>query len=148
MTALVPDAAGFDSRCLVDDDQPWSGKIPEAPKIAAVINWFGPTDLTGMIRERRSYAVSWLSSPVDEAELAKRVSPITYVRPRTPPVLTIHGDLDQLVPYADSVRFHEALEKAGVKNELITVAGAKHGEFSDEQMLRAYAAVQRFLRQL
>jgi acetyl esterase/lipase len=147
MTALVPDTVGFDNRCLVDDDQPWSGRMPEAPKVAAVVNWFGPTDLTGMVRDRKSYVVSWPSTSAGDVELARRVSPITYVRPGIPPVLTIQGDLDPLVPYSDAVRLHKALDGAGVPNELITVLGGKHGEFSDEQTLKAYEAVQRFLRQ-
>jgi acetyl esterase/lipase len=148
MTALVPDTAGFDNQCLADDDQPWTGKIPEAPRVAAVINWFGPTDLVDMARKRRSYAVSWLNGPLGMEELAKRVSPITYIRPGVPPVLTIHGDSDPLVPYSQAVQLHDALKKAGVRNQLITVAGGKHGEFPEVELLKAYQAIQVFLQQL
>ena len=91
MTALVPDDAGFDNHCVIDDDTEWTGKIAEAPKAAAVIDWFGPTDLADMLRERRSYAVSWLHNPLGMEDLARRVSPLTYVRPGAPPVLTIQG---------------------------------------------------------
>lgn len=148
MTALVPDSAGFDNHCLADDDQPWTGKIPEAPKVAAVINWFGPTDLAAMLRERRSYVVSWLDSPFGMEELAKRVSPLTYVRPGVAPVLTVHGDGDPLVPYSQAVRFHDALKKANVPNQLITVAGGKHGDFAEPEVLKAYGAIQVFLQGL
>ncbi len=148
MTALVPDDAGFDNHCFAEDDQPWTGKIPDAPKVAAVINWFGPTDLLDMLHERRSYAISWLYNPVGMEELAKHVSPLTYVRHGVPPVLTIHGDSDPLVPYSHAVRLHEALTKAGVRNQLITIVGGKHGEFTEAEWLKGYEAVQAFLRQL
>lgn len=148
MTALVPDDAGFDNRCFAEDDQPWTGKIPDAPKVAAVINWFGPTDLFDMLRERRSYAISWLYNPVGIEDLARRVSPLTYVRSGVPPVLTIHGDRDQLVPYSHAVRLHDALTKAGVRNQLITIVGGKHGEFTEAEWLKGYETVQSFLRQL
>ena len=148
MTAFVPDTAGFDNHCLADDDQPWTGRIPPAPRIAAVINWFGPTDLSDMVRERRSYVVSWLDSQLCMEELAKRVSPITYVRSGVPPVLTVHGDRDPLVPYSQAVRLHDALKKAGVRNQLITIAGGKHGDFPEPEILKAYEAIQIFLRRL
>lgn len=148
MTALVPDTAGFDNHCLADDDQPWTGRIPEAPKVAVVINWFGPTDLAEMVRERRSYAVSWLHSPLGMDEMAKRVSPITYVRSGVPPVLTVHGDSDPLVPYSQAVQLHDALKTAGVRNQLITVPGGKHGDFPEVELLKAYEAIQVFLQRL
>lgn len=148
MTALVPDSAGFDNHCLADDDQPWTGKIPEAPKVATVINWFGPTDLTDMVRERRSYVVSWLGSPLGMEELATRISPMRYVRPGVTPVLTVHGDSDPLVPYSQAVRLHEALKKSNVRNQLITVVGGKHGDFPEPDVLKAYEAIQIFLQQL
>jgi acetyl esterase/lipase len=148
MTGLLSDSAGFDNHCFADDDQPWTGKIPDAPKVAAVINWFGPTDMVEMVGERRSFAVSWIENPLTMQELARRVSPITYVRSGVPPVLTVHGDGDPLVPYSQAVRLHAALEKVGVRNQLITIAGGKHGDFAEPQLLKAYEAIQTFLQRL
>jgi dipeptidyl aminopeptidase/acylaminoacyl peptidase len=62
-----------------------------------------------------------------------------------PPILTIHGDADKLVPYSHAVRLHEALTRAGVRNQLHTVAGAGHGGFTDGQELQAYETVRAFL---
>ena len=96
-------------------------------------------------RVTHGYAVSWLGSLPNREDLAKRVSPLTYVRSGLPPVLTIHGDADKLVPYSHAVRLHEALTKAGVCNQLLTLAGAGHGDFTDEQELKAFEAVRAFL---
>jgi dipeptidyl aminopeptidase/acylaminoacyl peptidase len=43
------------------------------------------------------------------------------------------------------VRLHEALTKAGVKNELVTITGGKHGWFSDQETLAAYDKIWKFL---
>ena len=43
-----------------------------------------------------------------------------------PPTLSIHGDADQLVPFAREITFQEALEGAGVPHELIRLEGQGH----------------------
>ena len=78
-------------------------------------------------------------------EIAKRVSPLTYVRQGLPPVLTIHGDADPTVPYTQAVRLRQALDQAGVSTELVTVPGGKHGNFTFEENLKIYAAIRGFL---
>ena len=67
------------------------------------------------------------------------------MRSGLPPILTIHGNGDPIAPYSQAVRFHEALTKAGVRNQLVTVNSNTHGDYTDEQMLNAYAAVREFL---
>jgi dipeptidyl aminopeptidase/acylaminoacyl peptidase len=74
-----------------------------------------------------------------------RVSPLTYVRSGLPPALTIHGDADPTVPYTQAVRLQQALERAGVSTELVTVPGGKHGNFSLAENLKIYAAIRGFL---
>ncbi len=68
------------------------------------------------------------------------------VTPGMPPVLTIHGDQDPWVPYSDGVRLHEALQKAGVPNELLTIAGGKHGDFTSAENDRIWTAIRTFLK--
>jgi dipeptidyl aminopeptidase/acylaminoacyl peptidase len=63
-------------------------------------------------------------------------------------VITIHGDLDDVVPYSHAVRLHEALDKAGVTNELYTINGGGHGQFKAEDNHRGYEAVWQFLDKL
>ena len=56
-----------------------------------------------------------------------QASPLTHVSDRTPAALLIHGDADDLIPYAQSVAFERELKAKGVPVELITVPGGKHG---------------------
>jgi acetyl esterase/lipase len=150
-TAMIPPSAGFENECASDDDPDWKGPWSDArPNVAAVINWFGITDVTDMLHGTniRSYAVSWLGNVTDREDLAKRLSPVTYVCSGSPPVLTIQGDADQIVPYSNATRLHEALNKAGIKNQLVTIRGGDHGGFTTEQEMMAFETIHTFLASL
>ena len=43
------------------------------------------------------------------------------------------------------MRLHEALQKAGVPNELLTIAGGKRGNFSSAENDRIWKAIRTFL---
>lgn len=60
-------------------------------------------------------------------EIAKRFAPTTYLSPKTPPVLLIHGDKDLLVPIQQSEFFKRKLDALNIKNNLIVVPGEGHG---------------------
>jgi acetyl esterase/lipase len=136
-TGMLPASAGLDREC----------PGPEQLKVAAIVNWYGITDVEDLLDgpNMKTYAVTWLSSMENRREIARRVSPIHYVRAGLPPIITIHGDADPTVPYSHAVRLHEELQKAGVTNELVTIPGGHHGGFSREQTLRAYGEIEKFL---
>ena len=88
-----------------------------------------------------------LTQPLPDA-IARRVSPLTYVRRGLPPILTLHGDRDLVVPYDHAVRLHAALDDAGVTNELYTLAGREHFvDYTLDDMEKAGAVVNAFLEQ-
>lgn len=126
---------------------PKSAKLGPVTKVAAVVNWYGITDVADLLAgpDRRKWAVTWLPPQPGRLELARRVSPMTYVRKNVPPVLTIHGDADPVVPYEQGVRLTKALRDAGADAELISVPGGKHDQFTPEQMKRAYKDIFKFL---
>lgn len=147
-TSMIPFSAGFENECAYEDDENWAGPWTDSrPKVAAVINWFGITDVADMLQgpNTRAYAVSWLGSLPNREDLAKRLSPLTYVRSGLPPILTIHGDADKIVPYSHAVRLHEALTKAGIRNQLFTIPGGGHGDFTGDQDVKAFEAIRTFL---
>ena len=151
-TAMIPADSPLTRQCAANEPT-WSGPYRNvAPKVAAVINWYGITDVADMLQgpNVRSYAVAWFGSMPDPQRqaLARELSPLTHVRPGGPAVLSIHGDADPLVPYAHGVRLKAALDGAGVHNELYTVRGGGHGGFTAEQHVGAYAAAHAFLRKL
>jgi acetyl esterase/lipase len=137
-TAMLPRSLGLDSQC----------PGTEPVKVAAVVNWFGITDVADLLQGEnvRSYAVQWFGGQQDRLALARRISPLTHVQSNLPPVLTIHGDADPTVPYAQAVKFHEALGRAGVPTELVTIPNGKHGNFPAADQVRAVNAMRAFLR--
>jgi acetyl esterase/lipase len=113
-----------------------------------VYTWYGITDVNDLLDDSpnvKTYAVQWLSSLPNRAEVAKRVSPIHYVRAGLPPILTIHGDADPTVPYSHAVRLHDALNKAGLPNQLLTIPGGKHGGFTRDETMKIFTTVREFL---
>jgi dipeptidyl aminopeptidase/acylaminoacyl peptidase len=115
--------------------------------VAAIVNWYGITDVNDEIvgENVKNYAVEWLGSSPYKQETARRTSPLTYVRKDNPPIITIHGDADDVVPYSHAVRLHKGLNQAGVPNQLFTIKGGGHGQFNDEDNRKAYAAIFQFL---
>lgn len=120
--------------------------VPAAP-IAAVINYSGVTDVADLLEgsHRRPAATNWIGNRTDGRELAALVSPITHVHRGVPPVLTVHGDQDEVVPYAQAVRLHEKLQAVGAPNRLVTVREGGHGFYNRDNTLNAHAAIERFL---
>src|SRR5207237_544908 len=101
---LAPGTAGFDRNC----------PGPEPLKVAAVVSWYGVFDYTTLVDDpKRDYAITWIGGQPNYKDVAKRISPMTYVRAGLPPVMAIHGDADPIVPYEQDVREIDARKKAG-----------------------------------
>lgn len=102
----------------------------------AVCNWFGPTDFLRMndFPSRIDHDApdspesKFIGGPIQEnQQTARRANPITYVTRDDPPMLHMHGELDQAVPFNQSELLHAALEEAGVESTLYMVRSADHG---------------------
>ena len=147
-TGLVPASTGLGNQC---PQQNFSGPstIPSVP-VAAIINWYGITDVTDLTRgpNTKGYAVEWMGNLINRREIGRLVSPLSHVSRNSPPILTIHGDNDQLVPYSHATRLHTALDGVGVPNTLHTVPGGGHGGFTTEEMISIYESIYRFLDRL
>ena len=136
-TGMIPAEAELARQCLGD----------ETPKVAAIINWYGITDVNDLLdgENQRGYAVRWLGSQPNKNEIANRISPINYIREDLPPIISIHGDADPVVPYDHAVRLHRNLTQAEVTNELITVPNGLHGGFPAQEQIRIYGSIFSFL---
>ena len=64
----------------------------------------------------------------DIEALARQLSPITYVNPKYPPTLIVHGDDDKVVPLEQAQAMDQALTKAGVDHKLEVIHGGGHDD--------------------
>jgi acetyl esterase/lipase len=144
IAGMLPDGTPLDNNCYASEQY---GDVKM--KVAAIINWYGITDVNDIIQGEnlKNYGVMWMGSRRDADEIARSVSPLTYVRSDLPPVFTIHGDKDDVVPFSHATRLKEALDKAGVKNTLHVVKGGGHGGFTREEYVSAFEEIWKFLRE-
>lgn len=132
---------------LVTGLAPKSTHLGPASHVAAVVNLYGITDVEDIMAgpNQREFATKWIPGSAEQSALARRLSPISYVRKDLPPVLSVHGTADETVPYEQGVNLTKALRDAGADAEMISVPGGKH-PLSMEEMQTVYPQIWEFLR--
>jgi acetyl esterase/lipase len=110
-------------------------------RVNAVCDWYGPTDLVTLGFLSAVLKASGggdpvgdlLGGPISQREgVARQASPLSHISPDDAPFLIMHGNADTVVPLNQSQVFAEALKKAGVDVEFVTISGARH---SDDRFL-------------
>jgi acetyl esterase/lipase len=101
-TGMLSEDAGFDNEC------PGAAGAPPL-KVAAIIDYCGITDVADLLEgsHRQTFALMWLRNQPNRKQLARQLSPLTYVRAGLPPIIILHGEQDDTVPYPQGVRLHE-----------------------------------------
>jgi acetyl esterase/lipase len=122
--ALMGDSAGGHLAALAG--------LATAPAVGvhAVVDWYGPTDLTfpdGPPESGDPAIPLFGGLPHEFPDVARSASPLYQVHRDSPPFLCVHGELDRNVPPSHSERLVAALAAAGVRAEVLIVSGAGHG---------------------
>lgn len=114
------------------------GNPNTSSRVQAVVDWFGPTDLTLMAQQSipgsmiqhdasDSPESKLMGGPIQEKrDLARTANPITYIDKNDPPFLIMHGDNDHVVPLGQSVILAKALIDSGVEVTMKTIPNAEH----------------------
>jgi acetyl esterase/lipase len=114
------------------------GVLDESSAVDAVVDWYGPHDLELQPLVGPAPEVAATRPPemgtAPEIHLAgsrdpvalRAASPISYVTESAPPFLLVHGTVDTVVPYEQSVVLADALAAVGVRAELVPIEGADH----------------------
>lgn len=103
------------------------------PRVRAVIDFFGPTDLTAMYKKPWHpmvvYALKMITGTTPDAniEIYRQSSPVNFISSASAPTLIFHGEKDQIVDISQSRILKQKLEKAGVHHEMVVYAGERHG---------------------
>jgi len=130
----------FDTYCKGKEDM----------KVAAIISKYAPSDLVDKTDKFYTYKslLNWMGDNMEDAAFRASISPVTYISKTNPPVFIVHGNADPIVPYEQSVKLHQKLDKAGVYNEFITVEGGKHGNFEKDKNSEINKATIVFLKKV
>ena len=122
--------------------------LDQSSAVQAVIDCFGPTDLTrvadDLSDERKKDYASPSSFPsvfvngiagykgrhggsvLDTPETARDSNPLNYIDDKTPPFLIFHGDADRTVSLSQSKILHEALTAHNIDSTLYIINGGEH----------------------
>jgi acetyl esterase/lipase len=131
-------------------------------RVQAVVNFFGPVNLAAedlpliSIPLRNDFVGG---TPEERPEETADASPLTFVSPGDPPILTFQGTADPLVPPTQATALAEAMARAGISGRVELLIGAGHGwgdpeldrtrratiEFFDRH-LKGQGEIPRFLR--
>ncbi len=135
---------------LLQNDNKFDGAYKNVTgySIKAIIDKYGPTDLSVPEFGKYKSLVAWLGTQADNIKFRESVSPIFYVKKTSPPIFIVHGDADPVVPYQQSILLKDKLEKLGVKNVFLSMPGGGHGKFTPEQKSELSAAIITFLKGL
>jgi acetyl esterase/lipase len=103
------------------------GYADQSSRVQAVVDMFGPTDLTVLFNGASPRTLEQVFGTTDRtSEAIKRASPVTWVSNDDPPFLILHGELDELVPPSQSQLLYDRLIAAGLPATLVMVRNAGH----------------------
>ena len=143
----------------------------DQPKVAAVLDFYGPTNLVEGLSEHGSASSirQWLGTqlplpstgstpagrpappqwPAPDAKtlaLARKLSPMTYVKAGVPPTYIVNGEKDPAVDPTQDAQLKKALDAAGVLNGQYIVPGGGHGNFPPAEADKAMLLCLQFLK--
>ena len=105
--------------------------LDQSSAVQTVVNYYYATDFTksyGKSVDAADVLPLFLGGNLEQAhDEHVRASPLTWVTSKAASTLTIHGTKDRYVAYEQGVWINDALKKAGVEAELLTLDGADHG---------------------
>lgn len=108
---------------------------PNAPRIRAVVNYYGPVDLTEGYNDLphpdpinvRAVLKAFLGGSPDELpQLYRQASPISYVTRPLPPSLLVYGGRDHIVQAKFGRSLSERLRAVGSRAIFLEIPWAEH----------------------
>ena len=155
--AVLGGSAGGHLALMVGFDTAPVDGIP----IRAIVNISGPTQLGLFTADPRGDAQLTAASGMDSRQLVadllgsddrsaaiySEASPLTWVRSGVPPVLTLHGMEDLIVPVSQAEALHAALRRIHADETLVLAAGGGHdvGAWPKQELGRGIGAMTAFL---
>jgi acetyl esterase/lipase len=124
-----------------------------SPRIQAVIDYFGPTDLVAMYQKPWHplvpVALQMITGQSPEAGrgIFESSSPANFVTKQSPPTLIFHGEKDVVVNVSQSKLLAQQLESIGVPHELYIYPSEGHGRWYGQALVSSFDRIENFLEQ-
>lgn len=102
-------------------------------KVKAVVDFFGPTQLTDMYNNPPNPLIPLLmiqvtgGNPSTHSTLYQQSSPLSFVTAQSPPTIILHGGADIVVAPSQSVMLRNQLQTAGVAHQYVFYPTEPHG---------------------
>lgn len=148
MPATVDDPRPFMADCPHPTPTSWArAVVAYYPALGLAVDDYPPMTV--------NMAMDYLGiAPEDWESVEQRfteASPASWIDGSEPPFFIIHGAGDFVIPVAESERFLELLQNAGVEAELVVIDGAGHGFINvlrSTEGITAAEATEDFLQRL
>ncbi len=111
---------GFMSNWLTATTDRFSASVTSR-SISNWESWWGTSDVPGLTE------FEFGGTPMEQRDLYRRLSPISYVENVTAPTLIIHSEEDYRTPMQDAEQWFLALKRLGVPTELVRYPRSSHG---------------------
>jgi acetyl esterase/lipase len=102
-------------------------------KIKAVVDFFGPTDLVDMYNNPANPLIPLQliqvtgGTPSTVPSIYSQANPLNYITAQSPPTIILHGGVDIVVSYNQSVLLKNKLQTFGVINQYVFYPTENHG---------------------
>ena len=128
-------------------------KYTSPVKIKAVVDFFGPTDMTDMYNNPGTFSSASIallmggSTPTSNPTLYQQSSPLYFAGATSCPTIILQGELDPLVnANSQSLALYTKLNTAGAISQYVLYPGLHHGDdWSVATFTDAYNTIQAFL---
>lgn len=119
-------------------------------KVKAIVDFFGPTDLTALYNNPPNPLVQPLlasvtgGTPTTHTSIYQTSSPLSYVNAQSPPTLILQGGADIIVPASQSSLLDNKLTTSGVTHQYIFYPTEGHG-WVGAALIDSFNKIQAFL---
>jgi acetyl esterase/lipase len=141
LVALMDDKTGPEST---------GGHAEFSSQVCAVANYCGVTDVAleyqDMEQVRPFLQALCIGTPESNPEGYRIASPVNHVSKDDPPVLTLHGDKDELVPVSQAYAIDKALRDAGLPHELVILKGEGHAIKAPEADVAFWSFIEKHVK--
>jgi acetyl esterase/lipase len=123
-----------------------NNKINVSTKVHAVVNISGPTEMISchkapIVTPYSEYLLQ--GSPANNRADYIEASPVTYLRKNILPIMTLHGELDDVVPFEQALILDEMIKKLGGNHELQSFENQGH-VFNKEAAQKSWELLYKF----